>query len=84
MMPGTVNNPEVDSTEREEEDLDGLMTELTSLDRREAANGTNEASDSRLGGRGELNMDLRQNFSQVIAEAVQEIKTRYNSGACSD
>lgn len=47
----------------------------------EAGNQISLIDEDRFGaaGRDVLNMDLRQNFSQVIAEAVKEIKTRYNS-----
>jgi len=78
LATATVNNPELD-LERDgshgDDDDEGMMEQMFRMESVDPTSLNPEGQGRQRG----LNMDLRPNFSQVIAEAVQDIITRYNS-----
>ena len=73
MAVSAVNNPEVDPSENQADQNETLIDPNTGLILdHQSENSTNQHQEQVL-------MNLHDNFSQVIAEAVQDIITRYNS-----
>ena len=68
-----VNNPEVEVTDQQTDQNETIIDSNTGLILdHQSENSTNQHQEQVL-------MNLHDNFSQVIAEAVQDIITRYNS-----
>ena len=81
IISATVNNPEIDpeqnASPRDVIEDEGMMNQMFRMDNAHATvfNPEDQGRQTRP------NFDVRPNFSQVIAEAVQDIITRYNNEA---